>query len=192
MGVVPLSRVALLVVAAVCWGALGACSVSTEEQPVPGTAAVTLLPCRDPVGSLATPGPDVQVIGGAIALGTSTTSPQALQTSDSGLDDAALRLFAKTGLLVRTGAQAELVVPSSWSGRAAFAWGNAAVVPTERLAAGPCAEVGPWLAYPGGYYVRDPACIPVVVRVGGEETQIHVGVGAPCPGQQAPAAPSET
>ena len=39
-----------------------------------------------------------------------------------------------------------------------------------------------WLGFAGGYWVRSPACVPVLVRAGGQTRQVHIGIGAPCPG----------
>jgi hypothetical protein len=127
----------------------------------------------------------MEVVGDAIALVTSGSSETALQASSSGSADPATRLFAKTGLLVRAGVQSELVVPPAWRGRVSIAWGNTALAePTDRLVIGPCAGSATWLAYPGGYYLPEPACVELVVRTSAGGRTVQVGIGTPCPGQQ--------
>lgn len=41
-----------------------------------------------------------------------------------------------------------------------------------------------WLAFPGGYYVHQRACLPVVVESAGRSQRVSIGVGTSCPGQQ--------
>ena len=182
-------------------GLVVACSSSTTAPtttaaPITGAPTTTVpgtaFDCRDPIGVLTGTPDDYQVVGDAVALLSSAGSPAALQTSRTSEADPAHRLFAKTGLLVRAGAKAELLVPPTWSGRLAVAWGNTATEPTEHLVIGSCEGADVWLAYPGGYYVRDAACIELVVRVDSVDTVLDVGVGAPCPGQQPPPEPTET
>ncbi len=115
---------------------------------------------------------------------TTETSDTALQTSVSGDADPTRRLFAKSGLLLRTGEHAELSSEDAW-----LAWGSNAV--DRRLDAGPCQGEPGWLAFAGGYLVSDPGCVAVTVTVDGEDFPYTVGVGAPCPGQQPPPAPSD-
>ena len=37
-----------------------------------------------------------------------------------------------------------------------------------------------WLAFPGGYHVPEPMCVPLIVRANGRETRAEVRVGAGC------------
>ena len=58
---------------------------------------------------------------------------------------------------------------------------------------GNCAGTGGgWAAFAGGYRVDHPACVPVIVRAGGKEQQVHIGVGTACPGQQPPQVPTQS
>jgi hypothetical protein len=121
--------------------------------------------------------------------------PFALQTALTGNDEQTARLFAKTPLLVKAGAQAEVIVPSSLVGSVEFEWGNTVNrARTTDLTVGPCPAPTPdtWLVYPGGYYVPRPQCVQVIVRAGGIDTTISVGVGVACPGQQPPPQPTDT
>jgi hypothetical protein len=158
----------------------------------PASASVTL-DCRDPIGELTEPPADYEVIGDAVALLTSSSHPTALQTGLNDGSDRPLRLFAKTGLLVRTGVESEIIVPEEWADRVLVGWGN-----TERkqrsthLDIGPCAGRTPWIAFPGGYYVSDPSCVEIVVRTASQDHRVTVGVGAPCPGQSPPPEPTAT
>ena len=157
----------------------------------PGGAEV--LDCKDPIGASSAPDEGFAAIGDAVALQTAASSPVALQTSVSGEPDPAYGLFAKTGLLVRTGVMSELIVPPEWLGKVAVAWGNTGSDrPSGRLIVGPCPGTAAWIAFPGGYYVNQPACIDLIVRRDGTDHHVAVGVGSPCPGQQPPPEPSST
>jgi hypothetical protein len=102
---------------------------------------------------------------------------------------ARLKYWLKAGLLVRRhgtplgpapGAvePVEMSIPPAWRDRAAIGWGNAGVSSTVRI--GGCRSTTPWIVFTGGYYVRLPACVPVIVRVGARSRRIRVAVGRPC------------
>ena len=152
------------------------------------SAAEVALDCGSFIGGHAPPA-SMQVVLGVVAL---PASPRysALQTSLSG--DGPLRLFAKTGLLVKPGTTFELIVPAAFTSRLVIGWGSPAT-PSDRLLVGNCAGPGGgWVAFAGGYWVDHPACVPVIVRAGGKEQQVHIGVGTACPGQQPPQAPTHS
>ena len=159
---------------------------------VAGEIEPTALDCRDPIGAVDAPDAGYDVFGDAVALTTSRTSPAALQTTATDDSDPAQRLFAKTGLLVRTDACSDLIVPPEWRGKLAFRWGNAGdETATEHLVVGPCAGPGAWIAFPGGYLVSEPACVELIVRTSQGDQRTSVGVGAPCAGQDGPPEPSD-
>ena len=96
--------------------------------------------------------------------------------------------WAKQGLVVRSGARLKVVVPRAWRGRLAIGWGSPAR-PTQRLVVPGCeggTAPGGWLAYAGGFWVKAPACVPLIVEAGHHRQRVHVGVGAACPGQDPP------
>ena len=161
-------------------------TTATATQPTAGDAAD--LDCEDPVAVDAAVPASYEELAGAVALPTSRSSAQALGTSPSA---EGLVLFAKTGLLIRSGAAFTISPAPEWRGRAAMWWGNTG---GQRIAAsfrgGPCAGSG-WLAFPGGFYATEPGCIPFDVTVGGTAVRVEVGVGAACPGQRSPDAPGD-
>jgi hypothetical protein len=115
----------------------------------------------------------------------------ALQTARTGSAGHALRLFAKWGLRVRTGATFTLVVPRRFARVARIGWGPN-IVPTRTLTVRSCrAGHARWLAYAGGYFVRHTMCLPLAVRTRGERVVVHIGVGVGCPGQRPPPEPTE-
>lgn len=92
-----------------------------------------------------------------------------------------LPYFAKYGLGVRAGREpVDLVIPVPWRNRFAIAWGNLRVQQAAAVRIFAC-EWAEWLRYPGGYYLREPACVPLIVRVGGRSARIRLGIGRACP-----------
>jgi len=127
----------------------------------------------------------LQVVLGVVALPISPVYP-ALGTSLSGEGNGALRLFAKTGLVIRPGTAFELIVPAEFADRLSIGWGSPGT-PSHRVVVNNCPNPGGgWLAYAGGFWIDHPACVPIIVRTGGKQREVHIGVGTPCPGQQPP------
>ncbi len=131
----------------------------------------------------------LQVVLGVVALPASPRYP-ALQTFLSGHGNGPLRLFAKTGLLFRPGTTFELIVPARFTSRLSIGWG----APSRRVEVSNCASPGGrgWLTLAGGYWIDHPACVPIIVRAGGKQQQVHIGLGTACPGQRPPQGPSQS
>lgn len=149
----------------------------------PGMAAS--LACKDAIASTADPPADLPVVFNQVALPT----VNALQASGSGESDPSARMFAKAGIFVASGASLALIVPAEWVGRLTIGWGNPGKRTTHLFVSG-CKATGSqkrWLGFAGGFWVGEPACVPLVVRSGAQEQAVYVGVGAACPGQSAPA-----
>jgi hypothetical protein len=161
----------------------------TRSTSSAAAAAESVLDCGSSIGNSA-PAAPLQVVLGVVALPASPGNP-ALQTSLSGDGNGPLRLFAKTGLVIRPGATFELIVPAGFTSRLSIGWG-APGTPSHQILVGNCASTGGgWLAYAGGYWIDHPACVPVIVRAGGKQQQVHIGVGTACPGQRPPQGPSQ-
>ena len=133
----------------------------------------------------------LQVVLGVVALPVSPGYP-ALGTSLSGEGNGALRLFAKTGLLIRPDTTFELIVPAGFASRLSIGWGSPGT-PSHRVVVNDCSNPGGgWLAYAGGFWIDRPACVPIIVRAGGQQQEVHIGLGTPCPGQRPPQGPSQS
>jgi hypothetical protein len=184
-----------LVSALVGLAALGGCSTGPRETAPTTTAvspsspstpsAVLTLRCEGAIGGNP-PSSDYETVLGVVALPTR----EAVGAYDSG-DPTTPALFAKTGLLVRAGTPFELEVAPQPNDDVAIGWTNASFRPSARFAVPACPDTfgTGWLAYPGGYWADRPLCLPLTVRAAGREEQVHVGIGAPCPGQQPPVKP---
>jgi hypothetical protein len=149
-----------------------------------------VLDCGTYIGSQAPPA-SFQVVLGVVAL---PASPRyaALQTSLSGSGNGALRLFAKTGLIIKPGTTFELIVPARFTARLGIGWGSPGT-PSHRVVVSDCPSAGTgWLGYAGGYWIDHPACVPIIVRTGGKQQRVNIGLGKACPGQRPPQGPSQS
>jgi hypothetical protein len=144
----------------------------------------TVLQCRTVVGSEGSLGNGRSAVLGRAGLGTGRT----LETSPSGESDPSAAFFAKDGLLVRRSSPFELIVPARWRNRFSISWGDAPRTTRLRVAACPASTPGKeWLAFAGGYFVKKPACVPLIVKTATATQRVHIGVGAPCPSVRRPA-----
>ena len=158
-----------------------------------GASGVRGLPCSEFIGTQA-PERDMRVILGVVALPTSPHLREALQTARSGLREPAARLFAKWGLVIRAGARLRLIVPDRLRNQFSIGWGNAGeghrgtTIMVDHCTGPPGAT---WLAYAGGYYVRDPLCAPLIVAAHRQQRRVRIGIGKACPGQRPPPEPTQ-
>ena len=146
--------------------------------------ARTTLSCRDVVGSQDTPGPGFSVAFNRVALPTAKTlGGVRLHAGPQGG-----KFWAKQGLLITAGAAFELIVPTAWVARLSIGWGNPAG-PSSQVDVSGCQATTPgtrWLAFAGGFWVSQPACVPLIVRIANRQRLVHIGVGAACSGQSPP------
>ncbi len=153
------------------------------------------LACHESIG-LDRPGANhLHVVLGVVAL-PAAPGYGALQTTRTGMHGR-LRLFAKTGLLVKPRTSFRLVVPAGLRGRMALDWGNAGEgAPSSRFIVDGCGRGettgSRWLAYAGGYYVAHPMCASLVVVAKDRRRRVRIGLGAPCAGQRPPPQPTQS
>lgn len=90
------------------------------------------------------------------------------------------RYFLKDGLLVRprTG-DVEVAVPLAWRRWVGVGWGSPARV-SHSVSVTACESEEPWVVYSGGFFVDEPVCAPIIVRVGRRRSVIQVGLGTRC------------
>ena len=186
---------AVMVVTSLSLVSASGCSSSTPAaNATTPSDAIATLPCQDVIASAAAPPSDFSIVFDRVALPTS----RALQVNTSGASNPGARRFAKEGLVIRRGASFDLVGPADWRGRVSVGWGSSAKGSSHLRVPG-CRPTGPinqphyqasddWIAYAGGYWVAEPACVSLVVKAGQAEQTVRIGVGAPCPGQAAPPA----
>jgi hypothetical protein len=150
---------------------VSACGGEPAPRPSPSPAPA----CSESVGGLAAPADGYRVVAGAVAVPTD----RVLGVASSGESAPTPKLFAKWGLLVRTGATVEVTVES---GPALIGWGTPGV-PAASVRITACPEGAPpqpWTAFAGGTWLAAPACVPLVIRAGDEVAPARMPIGAPC------------
>jgi hypothetical protein len=94
-----------------------------------------------------------------------------------------LPYFAKDGIVVRAGrTPVDLIVPTAWRSRLALGWGHRGPQQASHVRVPGCrpTRYAKWFAFAGGYYVRKPACVPLIVRVGAKSQRIRIRIGRNC------------
>jgi hypothetical protein len=158
--------------------------LATPTSSVSEELAGDRLDCTDPISELASPPDGFQVIDGVVALQTIETSSRPLQLGRTVATESGELQFAKTGLIVRSGTEFEIVVSPPPGVQAFVSWGNTGKgQPTQLFMVGPCEAQATWIAFPGGYFVSEAACVDLIVKHRNIDNQVSVGVGASCDGQ---------
>jgi hypothetical protein len=154
-------------------------AVRSDPGPRAPSSAHARLSCSDPIAAMPAPTSPHSPILDVVALDTTST----LQVNAG--SDEPHRLFAKTGLLVHVGRASTLTLPADWEGRASIAWGNHESEWTASLQIPACrpstSADDQWLAFPGGFSVDVPSCVPLEVRAGNDLDTVNISVGARCP-----------
>ena len=161
-----------------------ACSSGNDSERV-AAPTITELDCMNASSyEGVVPPPGRTVVLGAVALPTE----RALSVGRSALEPTA-PVWTKDGLMVSTDSAVELRVADEWRGKFSFSWRRPEDGRVEQVRVPACAAsrgAGKWLGFVGGYYVADPACVAMIVTVGGVEQRVEIGLGAPCAGQDPP------
>jgi hypothetical protein len=196
--VLPLATTAVAVVVAVVLLAVAGSShpaphpqgsgpASSSGPPRPSRQHGWRLPCDQTVGTQA-PERTMHIVLGAVGLPGRPGESRALQAGRDGA-----RLFAKSGLWVRSGARFQLIVPTALRDRLTMTWGNAGEGNHGDVMIDPACRAGSarWVNYIGGYWVRHPICATLIVASDGRRRRVRIGIGVGCPGQRPPAFPTE-
>jgi hypothetical protein len=163
----------------------GSASIPGGVSGSPSVAAgAGQVSCGWSIAARPDPPGDYRVVVQDVAVPIATV----LQVNETGETDPAVRLFAKWGLVVRAGAAVDLRVGPGWEERARIGWGSPAspgAAVHVPACPGPSGQTV-WLAFAGGTWVAQPACVPLIVRSRGQETQVRLGVGVACAGTSSP------
>ena len=168
---------------AVGWSVLSGCSPADRPRPAPSGAtskpAATpatvgsgpAVSCAHDIGGTPPDADAYELVLDAVALPAGTLDPQ--QSGEPGW------LFAKQGLVVRAGIAVEITIAPPAGTRARIGWGSPGPEGTT-LQVPACPSGSGWLAFAGGYTVRDPMCVPLIIRTSGQQQRADVRVGAGC------------
>lgn len=173
---------------------LAGCSIDPGGRDGDGGAepspTSTEIPCDASIGRHEPDEAGWTIVDEAVAL-PSTERPALQAIEVDALADEALPgeswWWAKHGISVRGTSRVELQVPPEHLDELRIGWGGGPAMPVVSVIADCEPPVDSWLAFAGGYWAREPGCYPLEVRVDeGPAREVHVGIGAPCPGQEPP------
>lgn len=147
------------------------CSSGSAETPEPdptgdsasitsATADAELLPCQSTILDDEDVPDDYEILLDTIALPTANSAPRALQAGRHEDTDPP-SYFAKTGLLVRSGAAFDIEVENPRT--AGVLWGSMAEY-SETISSQGCPGET-WIAFAGGFVVEEPTCIRLTLIV---------------------------
>ncbi len=144
----------------------GAALQPTTTEPVD-------LRCHELIDHIDTPPENYRVVADVVAF-----NPDQLSVSIPPGDPDG-RLWAKDGLVVRAGAQFEILAPRRIGDDLTFGWGSVDEVNALRVPA--CEFRGSeWLVYAGGWTPRARGCYDVLVRVDEVIETVQMAIGAAC------------
>ncbi|MEU8157711.1 hypothetical protein AB0B94_29005 [Micromonospora sp. NPDC048986] len=135
-------------------------------------------PCTPSVDTLPAPPAGYRLVGEDVAV----PDAPVMSAEDSGQTDPAARLFAKWGLIVRAGTVVDLRVAPGWQDRARLGWGGTGT-PAAAVTVHACPPEGgqaQWMAFVGGTWVTQAACVPLIVTSNGQNDSVDLGIGVPC------------
>jgi hypothetical protein len=161
--------------------AAGATAASLAAATAPGGIAPRkVVTCDEAIAFTRAPSHGTRVLLGRVALPPERfpSRPRAAP------ENRPLPYFAKFGLQIHSGREpVDVVVPRAWRARLALNWGeNGGPAQSSSIRVLACGPVlgRRWLAFPGGYFLRKPACVPLIVRVGSKSAHIRLGIGRSC------------
>lgn len=175
-----------LIVAAGCSTKNGETPESAASAPdsaptTSTTAGGDSLPCQNMIFSDEDVPQDYEILLDVIALPTSNSVARALHAGrNDGTDPPSY--FAKTGLLVRSGAAFTLEVDHPRT--VAIRWGSPTDISSTISSQGCPGES--WIAFAGGFVIQEPTCVRLTLTSGDQQETFSVGAGAACQGQQPP------
>ncbi|MGN9911257.1 hypothetical protein ACTMTJ_27240 [Phytohabitans sp. LJ34] len=158
-----MDNVAVLAVV-VCGLLTTGCSDADEPKP-------PAVPCAHDLGGTPPTDDAYRIVLDAVALPAGTLTPQ--ESGEPG------RLFAKQGLVVRANTEVDITIAPEAAAGTRIGWGSPAPEATA-VHVPACPSGSGWLAFAGGYTVRAPTCVPLVVEAHGRRERVEVSVGADC------------
>lgn len=188
-------RSRLAVFCAITAATIVSCTAPPPEMPSPSIASgqsVDVTPlnaepaqtfsCLDPIGVRDSVG---AATGGRPVLNVMALSGKPDETIGWGGANFEGFQFAKVGIAIRSGMKFDVLVPPGWRDRMRIGWGNggytlATTMHVPGCSAGPHPEAA-WLIYPGGFWLKEPACVPLIIQTDTETATIDVPVGTDCP-----------
>ena len=145
------------------------------------TPRLAIVDCDDAARGVAQPGG--KLYGARLGLSWGTRAKKLAPSQD-----ASFPFWSKLPIFIRAGGRPfTIAIAPSWHERAGMAWdsrGDAQPAIAHGVRVLPCPggdNASVWLAYPGGFYVARPACLPIVITIGARRYPARVPLGRACP-----------
>ncbi|WP_129545518.1 hypothetical protein [Arthrobacter dokdonensis] len=77
-----------------------------------------------------------------------------------------------------------LSVPPEMRGRMKIGWSNSGYTLADELVIAGCTSAqanASWLVYPGGFWLKEPGCVPLQVTTDQTTQTINIPIGKTCP-----------
>lgn len=91
--------------------------------------------------------------------------------------------FQKMGLIMKAGAAFTLSVPTGMHKKMKIGFSNSGSMPANELVTSGCNSDqanANWLVYPGGFWLKEPQCVPLVITTDQESQTIYIPIGKTC------------
>ncbi|MET3923427.1 hypothetical protein ABIB26_004393 [Arthrobacter sp. UYEF20] len=92
--------------------------------------------------------------------------------------------FVKVWIALKTGTKMEILVPPDMQDKMRIGWSNDGYRLANELKVSGC-ESNPagaqWVAYPGGFWLKEAGCVPLTITTDTTTETIHVPIGKSCP-----------
>ena len=157
--------------------ALAGVAAGSAPAATPRLAVVT---CDDAARSVAQPGG--ALYGGRLGFSWGSRAKKLVLSHDAGFP-----FWSQLPIFIRAGGRAFTIeIAATWHERAGMAWdsrGDARPAIARGVRVVPCPGgdgASVWLAYPGGFYVAKPACLPIVIAIGTKRYTARVPLGRAC------------
>lgn len=164
---------------------VAACSSpSSEDEAV----SSRVFDCSNQIDILDEPPEDWRTVLGVIAL------PDDRLLQRGRVDEELGRGFSKFGLVLRADQALTITVTGASRPNALIGWNNGLEEPVTSIEINGCSglcetdyqpgcpqgESGEWIAYPGGVWTADPACIAIEIVAGDRTAIAELPIGAEC------------
>ncbi|MDP9258527.1 MAG: hypothetical protein M3Q31_18540 [Actinomycetota bacterium] len=165
---------------ALALAAIALAGVAAGSAPA-ATPRLAIVNCDDAARSVAQPGGTLY--GGRLGFSWGSRAKKLVLSQN-----ASFPLWSKLPIFIRAGGRAFTIeIAPAWHERAGMAWDNRgdakpAIAHGVRILPCPGGDNATvWLAYPGGFYVARPACLPIVITIGAKRYRARVPLGRGCP-----------
>ncbi|HET6173435.1 MAG TPA: hypothetical protein VFD90_12545 [Gaiellales bacterium] len=152
-------------------------AAGSAPAAAPRLASVT---CDDAARSVAQPGGTLY--GHRLAFSWGSRAKRLVPSAN-----AHFPFWSRLPIFIRAGGSPFTIeIAPAWHETAGMAWdarGDAKPAIAHGVRVLPCPggdEASVWLAYPGGFYVARPACLPIVITIGATRVQARVPLGRAC------------